>query len=112
MWRHYISEKNKAPALISCSCSMCTSITANKDLSYVVECCLRQAGALRGGWVYRSEVMHRELLLGAPEQVQPRRNREERMTCRDSFGYAEAREQRVGVNEGGVVVVRGADTGL
>lgn len=35
----------------------------NKDVSYVVECCL-------GWWgVYRSEVMHREPLLAAPEQI-------------------------------------------
>lgn len=36
-----------------------------------------------GGWAYRSEVMHIEPLSGAPEQVHPHSNGEERMTCRD-----------------------------
>lgn len=38
--------------------------------------------------------MHRESLLGAPEQVYLHSNGEERMTCRDSLGYTEARKKR------------------
>lgn len=42
-------------------------------------------------------------MLGAPEQLHPHRNGEERMTCHDSRVYTEAGKKRVRVNEGGVV---------
>lgn len=60
------------------------------------------------GWAYRSGVMHTGPLSGAPEQVRPHGNGEEKMTCRDSLAYAEARKKRARVNEGGAVVVQGA----
>lgn len=65
----------------------------------------------RGGGSVGSDVMHRDSLLDAPEQVRPHTNGEENMTCLDVLGYSEAKKKRVKENEGGVVVY-GAQTGL
>ena len=63
------------------------------------------------GWsAYRSEVIHKELLLNAPEQVRPSSNGEEKMTCHDSLVYTKARKKGVRVNEGGVVAVQRGQT--
>lgn len=79
----------------------------------MVECCLGlRTGGVWGGGSVGQGAMHREPLLGVPEQIQGHSNGEEKMTCYDSHGYTEARKKGVKVNEGGVVVVQGAETGL
>lgn len=56
--------------------------------------------------------MFRESLLKALEQVHSNSIGEAKMTCHDSLPYTEDKKNRVLVNEGGVVLVQEARTGL